>query len=68
MLCGPDLEHENQLMLRPIETPHAAIGLVPDAKVLQFGKNLFAGIQQFAHMAPIHENECDCTVPAACCP
>src|SRR6202035_897367 len=44
MLCGPDLEHENQLVLRPIERAHAAVGLVPYAKVLQFGKDLFAGV------------------------
>ncbi len=54
-------------MLRPIKCSHTAISLVPNAKILQFGEDPFAGVQKLAHMAPIHANERDRTVPAGRC-
>ena len=59
-----DLEHEHQLVLAPIERPHAAVGLVPDAQVLELGKDRPPGRQQFAHMAPVHADERDGAVAA----
>ena len=56
---GADLEDEDQLVLRAIEAAHAAIGLVPDAEVLQLGERGLAGIEQFAHVAPVHADEGD---------
>src|SRR5450432_2800495 len=56
MLRGPDLEHENNLVLRAVECSHAAIAFVPYADVLQLGKDPFAGVQHFAHVSPVHEN------------
>lgn len=55
----PDLEHEHQLMLRAIETAHAAIGLCPDAKVLEFGIAVARSGQDLAHMPPVHADEVD---------
>src|ERR1700730_11536612 len=46
--CGAVPIHENQLVLRSTQCAHATIGLVPYAKILQFGKDLFAGVQQLA--------------------
>jgi len=31
------LEDEDQLMLRPVKTAHAAVGLGPDAEILELG-------------------------------
>jgi hypothetical protein len=59
MRRGSNLEHKNQFMLRAIERPHAAIGLVPNAQVLQFGENLFARTQELAHVTPVHEYKRD---------
>src|SRR3977135_898675 len=36
---------------------HAAIALVPDAEILEFGKDGSACLEQFPHMAPIHAHE-----------
>jgi hypothetical protein len=44
-------------MLAPVESSHAAVGLVPDAEVLELGKDRLACLEQFPHMAPIHAHE-----------
>ena len=54
-----DLEGEDQLVLGAIEGPHAAIGLVPDAEVLHFRKDVFARVEEFPHVAPVHADEGD---------
>ncbi len=52
-----DLEHEHELMLAPVESSHAAVGLVPDAEVLELGKDRLACLEQLPHMAPVHAHE-----------
>ncbi len=56
---GPDLEDKDQFMFGPVEGSHAAIGLVPDAEVLEFGKSGFARLAHFAEMTPVHTDEGD---------
>src|SRR5438552_2040860 len=63
MWRASDLEDEHELVLGAIEASHTAIGLVPDAEVLEFGKDRFARIQQLPHVPPIHAHKGDCPVP-----
>jgi hypothetical protein len=65
MRSGADLEGEHKLVLRAVEGAHAAVGLVPDAEVLEFGEDLLAGGEQFAHVPPVHAHESDRSVPTA---
>src|SRR5271166_986363 len=58
------LEHEHQLVLRPIERAHAAIVFVPDAERLQFGVCTAAGGEQLETMPPIHADEVNRSVGA----
>jgi hypothetical protein len=44
-------------VLAAIERSHTAVGLVPDAEVLELGEHRPAGSEQFAHVAPIHAHE-----------
>jgi len=39
---GPDFVDEDQFVFGAVEAAHAAIGLVPDAEVLEFGEGGFA--------------------------
>jgi hypothetical protein len=41
-------------MLGAIEGPHAGIGFVPDAEVLELGEHRLPGLEQFSHVAPVH--------------
>src|SRR5262245_35812215 len=52
-----DLEHEDELVLGTIERAHAGIRLVPDAQVLEFGVDLFAGGQHLSQVPPVHAHE-----------
>ena len=54
-----DLEHEHQFVLAAVEAPHPAVGLVPDAQVLELSEHRLAGPEQFAHVAPVHAHEGD---------
>src|SRR5258707_8860600 len=54
---GADLEHEHQLMFISKKCPHAAVGLVPDAEVLELGKDHVACVEQLPHMTPVHAHE-----------
>src|SRR5262249_27319174 len=60
-----ELEYKHELVLRSIKASHAAIGLVPDSEVFEFGKDLLAGGEKFSHMAPIHADEGNRAIPAA---
>src|SRR5260370_15365601 len=51
---GADLEHKYELMFISKKCPHAAVGLVPDAEVLELGKDRLACLEQLPHMAPVH--------------
>jgi hypothetical protein len=42
-----------------VQASHAGVGLGPDAKIFEFGKDILAGIKHFAHMAPIHADKMD---------
>ena len=63
---GADLEHEHQLVLRPIERSHAAVVLVPDAEVLQLRVTPLAAAEQFADMPPVHADEVNGAILADC--
>ena len=60
----PLLEDEDQFMLGAVECHHSRVGLVPDAKVFQFGKDDFARGQKFLRVPPVHADEGDCSVSA----
>jgi hypothetical protein len=62
--CVADFEHKYQFVLAAIKRSHAAIGLVPDAEVLEFGEHRLTGRQEFADMAPIHAYESNCAITA----
>src|SRR4051794_29507285 len=62
---GAVLEHEHELMLRSVEGAHAAIGLVPDAQVLEREVARSSGPQQFARVSPIDTDEQDGAIAAA---
>jgi hypothetical protein len=66
MRGAADLEREHQLVHAAVERSHAAVGFVPDAKVLEFGKDRSSGGQQLAHVAPVHAHEGDGPIPAEC--
>jgi hypothetical protein len=53
-----------QLVFRAIETPHAGIGLVPNAKVLELREDLFAGSHKLFHVPPVHTDESNGSIPA----
>ena len=57
-----DLEDEDQLVLGALETPHSAVGLVPDAQVLKFREDHLPGLENLAHVTPVHAHKCYCTV------
>ena len=61
LVCGrrADLEHEDELVLGAVERAHAAVGLVPDAEVLELREHRLAGGKQLAHVAPVHADEGD---------
>ena len=40
MRGGSNFVHEHQFMLAAVERSHAAVGLVPDAQILEFGEHL----------------------------
>src|SRR5438552_3080838 len=46
-------------MLGTVERPHAGIGLVPDAQVLEFAVDLAACCEHFGHVPPIHADLVD---------
>ncbi len=54
MWCGPNFVDEDQFVLGAIKCPHAAIGLVPNAKLFLFGKGGSAGREQRLHATPVH--------------
>ena len=58
------LEDEDQLVLRAVERAHAAIGLRPDAEVLELGVGPACRGQDLALMAPVHADEVDRAVAA----
>src|SRR5215213_1460261 len=62
-----DLEHEDELMLRTIERAHPAIGLIPDAQVLELGEHRLTGPQKLAHVAPVHAHEGDRAIAGEGC-
>jgi hypothetical protein len=64
MGCLSGLEHKHQLVLVSIERTHPAIGLVPNADILQFGEYGVSCLQQFAEVTPIHAHKGDGAVPA----
>src|SRR5690348_14581018 len=51
-------------MLGAVEASHAAIGLVPHAKILELRKDLGPRIEELAHMAPVHADKGDSAIPA----
>ncbi len=67
MLGRALLESEDQLVARAIEGAHAAVGLHPNAKILQFLIDAFAGSQDFGHMPPIHTDEVNRAVGGSGC-
>ncbi len=56
------LEHEDQLMFGTIKRSHTAIGLVPDAEILELVECRTTSLEQFPHMAPVHADEGDRTI------
>src|SRR5262249_9524364 len=52
-----NLEHEHELVFAPVECPRFVVGLIPDAEVLELGKDRFACLEQLPHMGPIHAHE-----------
>ena len=42
---GADLEHKHELMFISKKCPHAAVGLVPDAEILELGKDRLACVE-----------------------
>lgn len=52
-------EDEHKFMGRSVERSHPAVGLGPDAEILQFGVARIAGGQDFLLMAPVHAVEMD---------
>ena len=58
------LEHEDQLVLGPVERAHAAIVLVPDAQVLLLGIEAAGGGQQLIDVPPVHADKVNRAVRA----
>ncbi len=48
----PDLEHEYELMLGAVERSHAAVGLRPNAQILEFAVGRLAGGDDLAEVTP----------------
>ena len=63
----PTLNTNTSSCLRAIERPHAAVGLVPDAQVLELGEDRLAGLEQLAHVTPVHADEGDRAVARERC-
>ena len=61
-----DLEHEDHLVLGAVERAHAAVGLVPDADVLQLGEDAFTSRYELTHVTPVHADEGNRAIPAGC--
>src|SRR5215204_1350673 len=54
---GPDLVHEDELMLRPVERPHPCIALVPEAEVQKDAIDAPANSRNIVHVPPIDTHE-----------
>jgi hypothetical protein len=52
MRSAAGLEHEDQLMLGPVKRPHAAVGLGPDAEILELAVGRFTGGEDLAEVPP----------------
>ena len=50
------LEHENELVLRPVEAPLASVGLVPNYDVLQFAISISARAKRIETVPPVNED------------
>src|SRR5215472_18450806 len=62
--AAPMLEHENKLVSAAVERTHPAIVFDPDAEIFQLAIDIAGGCQQFANMAPIHEQIAQRTIAA----
>ena len=59
MRSRTDLEDEDEFVLGAAEAAQSAIGLVPDAQVLELREDCITRIQQFPHVPPVHAYEGD---------
>src|SRR5262245_42274856 len=62
-VCGGSrLPHEYELVLGTVERPHAGVGLVPDAEVLELAIDRAAGTEHLPEVAPVDADLVDRTV------
>src|SRR5258708_3795831 len=62
VLAAAVLPDKDQFVLAAVERPHAAIGFIPNDKVLELPVDAPAGGQHLIQMAPIRAHEVDCAV------
>ena len=62
VLAAAVLPNKDQFVPAAVERPHAAIGFIPNDKVLELPVDAPAGGQHLIQMAPIRAHEVDCAV------